>query len=191
MRIRSLTAYVVRLPLKRPFSHASATRHDSDNVLIRCELADGTTGWGEGVPRSYVTGETPEGCLEQLAVTQIAEQLSVSPGMIRQRYTRLVEQGFLKIVAITNPVRMGFRTMAMIGIRAEGSKLLQVAEKVSRLDEVIYMIISSGRFDIFAEVVCRDHEDLLRFITEKLSTIDGVRESESFIHLKIKKEIYF
>jgi Lrp/AsnC family transcriptional regulator for asnA, asnC and gidA len=127
----------------------------------------------------------------RVAFTQIAEQLSVSPGMIRQRYTRLVEQGFLKIVAITNPVRMGFRTMAMIGIRAEGSKLLQVAEKVSRLDEVIYMIISSGRFDIFAEVVCRDHEDLLRFITEKLSTIDGVRESESFIHLKIKKEIYF
>jgi Lrp/AsnC family transcriptional regulator for asnA, asnC and gidA len=127
----------------------------------------------------------------RVAFTQIAEQLRVSPGMIRQRYNRLVEQGFLKIVAITNPVRMGFRTMAMIGIRAEGSKLLDVAEKVSRLDEVIYMIISSGRFDIFAEVVCRDHEDLLRFITEKLSTIDGVRESESFIHLKIKKEIYF
>ena len=127
----------------------------------------------------------------RVAFTQIAEQLRVSPGMIRQRYNRLVEQGFLKIVAITNPVRMGFRTMAMIGIRAEGSKLQDVAEKVSRLDEVIYMIISSGRFDIFAEVVCRDHEDLLRFITEKLSTIDGVRESESFIHLKIKKEIYF
>src|SRR6186997_1519357 len=127
----------------------------------------------------------------RVAFTQIAEQLRVSPGMIRQRYNRLVEQGFLKIVAITNPVRMGFRTMAMIGIRAEGSKLLDVAEKVSRLDEVIYMIISSGRFDIFAEVVCRDHEDLLRFITEKLSTIDGVRESESFIHLKIAKEIYF
>src|SRR4051794_24228447 len=62
MRIRSLTAYVVRLPLKRPFKHASTTRHESDNVLIRCELADGTTGWGEGVPRSYVTGETPDGC---------------------------------------------------------------------------------------------------------------------------------
>ena len=127
----------------------------------------------------------------RVAFTQIAEQLGVSPGMIRQRYSRLVEQGFLKIVAITNPVRMGFRTMAMIGIRAEGSKLLDVAEKVSRIDEVIYMIITSGRFDIFAEVVCRDHEDLLRFITEKLSTIDGVRESESFMHLKIAKEIYF
>ena len=127
----------------------------------------------------------------RVAFTQIAEQLGVSPGMIRQRYNRLVDQGFLKIVAITNPVRMGFRTMAMIGIRAEGSKLLGVAEKISRLDEVIYLVISSGRFDIFAEVVCRDHEDLLRFITEKLSIIDGVRESESFMHLKIVKEVYF
>ena len=127
----------------------------------------------------------------RVAFTQIAEQLGVSPGMIRQRYSRLVDQGFLKIVAITNPVRMGFRTMAMIGIRADGSKLLEVADKISRLDEVIYMIIASGRFDIFAEVVCRDHEDLLRFITEKLSTIDGVRESESFMHLKIIKEVYF
>lgn len=127
----------------------------------------------------------------RVAFAQIAEQLGVSPGMIRQRYGRLVEQGYLRVVAITNPLRMGFKTMAMIGIRADGSKLLEVADKVSRLDEVIYMIISSGRFDIFAEVVCRDHEDLLRFITEKLSTIDGVRESESFMHLKIVKEVYF
>jgi len=127
----------------------------------------------------------------RVAFAQIAEQLSVSPGMIRQRYNRLVEQGYLKVVAITNPLRMGFTSMAMIGIRVDGSKLLTVAEKVSKLDEVIYMIISSGRFDIFAEVVCRNHEDLLRFITEKLSVIDGVRESESFMHLKIIKEVYF
>jgi Lrp/AsnC family transcriptional regulator, regulator for asnA, asnC and gidA len=127
----------------------------------------------------------------RVAFAQIAEQLAVSPGMIRQRYSRLVEQGFLKVAAITNPLRMGFKTMAMIGIRVDGSKLLDVAEKISKLDEVIYMVISSGRFDIFAEVVCRDHEELLRFITEKLSTIDGVRESESFMHLKIVKEVYF
>ena len=127
----------------------------------------------------------------RVAFAQIAEQLGVSPGMIRQRYSRLVDQGFLKVVAITNPLRMGYKAMAMIGIRADGSRLLGVAEKISKLDEVIYMVISSGRFDIFAEVVCRDHEDLLRFITEKLSTIDGVRESESFMHLKIVKEIYF
>jgi Lrp/AsnC family transcriptional regulator for asnA, asnC and gidA len=127
----------------------------------------------------------------RVAFAQIAEQLGVSPGMIRQRYTRLVEQGYLKIVAVTNPLRMGYKTMAMIGIRVDGSKLLDVAEKISKLEEVIYMVISSGRFDIFAEIVCRDHGDLLRFITEKLSTIDGVRESESFMHLKIVKEVYF
>ena len=127
----------------------------------------------------------------RVAFAQIAEQLNVSPGMIRLRYNRLIEEGFLKVVAITNPLRMGFKTMAMIGIRAEGTKLLDVAEKISRLDEVIYLVISSGRFDLFAEVVCRDHEDLLRFLTEKLSVVDGVRETESFMHLKIAKEVYF
>jgi Lrp/AsnC family transcriptional regulator for asnA, asnC and gidA len=127
----------------------------------------------------------------RVAFAQIAEQLGVSAGMVRQRYSRLADQGFLKVVAITNPLRMGYKTMAMIGIRVDGSKLLDVAEKVSQLDEVIYMVICSGRFDLFAEVVCRDHEDLLHFLTQKLSTIDGVRESESFIHLKITKEVYF
>lgn len=127
----------------------------------------------------------------RVAFAQIAEQLSVSPGMIRLRYNRLVEQGYLKVVAITNPLRMGFKTMAMIGIRADGSKLLEVAGKIAKLEEVIYLVISSGQFDLFAEVVCRDHEDLLRFITERLSTIDGVRDSQSFMHLKIVKEVYF
>ena len=127
----------------------------------------------------------------RVAFAQIAEQLNVSPGMIRLRYNRLVEEGYLRVVAITNPLRMGFKTMAMIGIRADGSKLLEVAEKISKLEEVIYLVISSGLFDLFAEVVCRDHEDLLRFITEKLSTIDGLRESESFMHLKIVKEVYY
>ena len=127
----------------------------------------------------------------RVAFAQIAEQLNVSPGMIRLRYNRLLEQGFLRVVAITNPLRMGFKTMAMIGIRVEGSKLLEVAEKISKFEEVIYLVISSGRFDLFAEVVCRDHEDLLRFITERLSMVDGVRETESFMHLKIAKEVYF
>jgi Lrp/AsnC family transcriptional regulator, regulator for asnA, asnC and gidA len=60
----------------------------------------------------------------RVAFAQIAEQLHVSPGMIRLRYNRLIEQGYLKVVAITNPLRMGFKTMAMIGIRADGSKIV-------------------------------------------------------------------
>ena len=122
---------------------------------------------------------------------QIAEGLNVSAGMIRLRYNRLVEQGYLRVAAITNPLRMGYKTMAMIGIRVDGSKLLEAAEKIAKLEEVIYLVVASGRFDLFAEVVCRDHDHLLEFISAKLSPIEGVRESESFMHLKIVKEIYF
>ena len=125
------------------------------------------------------------------AFAQIAEKLNVSPGMIRQRYNRLVELGYLKVVAVTNPLMMGIRTMALIGIHTDGHKMLQVAEEISKLDEVVYLVVVSGRYDIVCEVFCRDHEDLLKFLTEKLSQVDGIRETESFIHLKIMKEIYF
>lgn len=127
----------------------------------------------------------------RVAFAQIAEQLSVSPGMIRQRYNRLVDMGYLKVAAITNPLRMGLKTMAMIGVRVDGDKMLQVAEQIAAFDEVVYIVIVSGRYDILAEVFCRDHAELLTFLTEKLSRVEGVRETESFMHLKIVKEIYF
>ncbi len=125
------------------------------------------------------------------AFSQIAEQLNVSPGMIRLRYNRLVELGYLKVVAVTNPLMMGKRTMAMIGVRTDGSKMLEVANQLSDFDEVVYVVVVSGRYDLMIEVFCRDHEDLLNFLTEKLAKVDGVRETESFMHLKIVKEIYF
>jgi len=127
----------------------------------------------------------------RMAFAQIAEQLNVSPGMIRIRYNRLVESGYLKVMAISNPMRMGFKTMALIGIRTDGARMLEVAEKIARLEEVVYLIVVSGRFDIMTEVFCRDHAELLHFMTEKLYKIEGVRETESFIHLKIIKETYF
>lgn len=125
------------------------------------------------------------------AFAQIAAKLKVSPGMIRQRYNRLVDMGLLKVVAISNPLQRGFKTMALVGVRTDGNKMLEVAEQVSKLKEVVYLVVVSGRFDIMAEIVCRDHEDLLKFITEKLYAIEGVREAETFMHLKIVKEIYF
>lgn len=122
--------------------------------------------------------------------SQIAKECNVSPGMIRLRYNRLVENGYLQIVAITNPLNIGYHAVALIGIRVEGSKLLKVAEEIAKLDEVDYLIITSGRFDIFAEVICHDRDELFAFLTDKLYQIDGVRESETFMHLKIVKEIY-
>ncbi len=142
----------------------------------------------DAVDRAIIEALRKDG---RAAFAQIAEELKVSPGMIRLRYNRLVEQGFVRIVAITNPLRMGFKSMALIGLRVDGAKLLEAAGKISKLDEVIYLVITSGRFDIFAEVVCRDHDHLIEFISDKLSTIDGVQDSESFMHLKIAKEVYF
>ena len=124
------------------------------------------------------------------AFSQIAEQLHVSPGMIRQRYNRLVDLGYLKVVAVTNPLRMGMRTMALIGVRTDGDKMLAAADQIAQLNEVVYLIVVSGRYDLMIEVVCRDHAELLRFLTEKLYKIEGVRDTESFMHLKIVKEVY-
>lgn len=122
---------------------------------------------------------------------EVAGQLKVSPGMIRQRYNRLVDQGYLKVVAITNPVHRGLKTMALIGVRTDGNQMLKVADKIGKLKEVVYLVVVSGRYDLMLEVFCRDHEDLLNFVTEKLYAIDGVRETETFMHLKIVKEVYF
>jgi Lrp/AsnC family transcriptional regulator for asnA, asnC and gidA len=125
------------------------------------------------------------------AFAKIAEDLKASPGMVRQRYNRLVKLGYLKVVAVTNPLMMGKRAMAMIGIRTDGRKMLEVANKLVKFDEVVYVVVVSGRYDVLVEVFCDDHEDLLKFMTEKLAKVDGVRETESFMHLKIVKEIYF
>ena len=127
----------------------------------------------------------------RVAFAQLAEQLNVSPGMIRQRYNRLVDLGYLKVVAVTNPLMMGKRTMSMIGIRTDGRKMMEVANKIAKFDEVVYIVATSGRYDLMIEVFCADHEDLFNFMAEKLAKVDGVRETESFIHLKIAKEIYF
>ncbi len=125
------------------------------------------------------------------AFSQIAEQLGVSPGMIRMRYNRLIEMEYLKVVAISNPLRMGFKTMAMIGVRVDGDKMLTAADEISNFDEVVYLVVTSGRYDILVEVMCRDHKHLLDFLTKRLYTVEGVRQSESFVHLKIVKEVYF
>jgi len=127
----------------------------------------------------------------RMAFAQIAQQLNVSPGMGRLRYNRLVETGMLRVVAISNPLRMGLNSMAMIGIRVQGNRLLEVAEKIAALVEVIYLVVCTGSYDILLEVLCRDREHLLRFMTEKLYKIEGIRETNSFVHLKIIKEIYF
>ncbi len=121
---------------------------------------------------------------------QIAQRLGVSTGMIRQRYQRLLREGVVQVVAVTNPLLLGFSTMAMIGIKVDGARLQDVAQEIAGLEEVIYLVLTAGAYDLFAEVVFRDNAHLLEFLTTRLRTIPGIRETETFMYLKIVKEIY-
>lgn len=126
----------------------------------------------------------------RLPFTTIATQLGVSAGMIRQRVQRLVDGGMLQFVAVTHPLRSGYHTMALIGVKADGNRLNEIARQIAAFEEVIYLTITSGTYNFLVEVTCIDNADLLRFLTEKLYGVEGVREAETFIYLDIVKEIY-
>jgi Lrp/AsnC family transcriptional regulator for asnA, asnC and gidA len=123
--------------------------------------------------------------------SQIAERLNVSAGMVRIRYNRLVDMGILRVIAVTNPLRTGYNMTALIALRVDGDRLMDVGNQIAALEEVIYLTVVSGAYNLMLEVVCRNHDHLFEFLTGRLNKIAGIRESETFIYLKILKEIYF
>ncbi len=121
--------------------------------------------------------------------TQIAAALGVSEAAVRARTTRLVERGFLQIVGVADPEKLGFQ-QALIGVRCEPGKLLAVADALAALDEVDYVVITAGRYDVLIEAVAEDNEALLRFLNDRLQRIDGVRDTETFTYLRLVKQTY-
>src|SRR6266568_4301941 len=121
------------------------------------------------------------------AFTKIAADLGISEASVRQRVANLINTQVMQIVAITNPIKLGFSVASMIGIRVSGDRLLEAAEEISAFDEVIYLIICTGSFDLLAEVVCRDNGHLLSFLTEKLYKVQGVKQAETFMYLRVYK----
>lgn len=122
--------------------------------------------------------------------TQIAIELGVSEAAVRARTNRLVERGIVQIVGVTDPLKLGFRQMAMIGVRCERDTLVHVAERVAEFAEVDYVVITAGTYDLLIETVCEDNAALLEFIAERLRTIDGVRDTETFVYLRMVKQTY-
>ncbi len=122
--------------------------------------------------------------------TRIAAELGVSEAAIRARTNRLVQRGIIQIVGVTDPLRLGFQQMAMIGIRCEADKLMEVAARVAEFPEVDYVVITAGTYDILVETVCEDNEALLRFLADRLRAIGGVRETETFVYLRMVKQTY-
>lgn len=120
--------------------------------------------------------------------TKLAAELGISEASVRQRVANLINTRVMQIVAITNPVKLGFSHASMIGIRVSGDRLFEVANEISAFEEVIYLIICAGSFDLLAEVVCRDNEHLLDFLTEKLYKVQGVQQTETFMYLRVCKQ---
>jgi Lrp/AsnC family transcriptional regulator for asnA, asnC and gidA len=126
----------------------------------------------------------------RMPFAQIARRLGVSPGMVRQRFHRLAQDGVLQVVPVTNPTLMGYHMMALIGVRADGNRLREIARQLASFEEIIYLVICTGTYDILIEVICRDNAHLLQFLTERLRAVESVRDTETFIYLEIVKEVY-
>ncbi len=122
--------------------------------------------------------------------TQIAAELGVSEAAVRARTNRLIERGILQIVGVTDPLKLGFHQMAMVGVRCDGDMLVRVAEQIAELPEVSYAVITAGPYDVLVETVCEDNEALLSFLVDRLRSIPGVRDTEAVVDLRIVKETY-
>ena len=119
----------------------------------------------------------------------IGTAVGLSEAAVRQRVQRMIDAGLMQIVAVTDPMQVGFHRAAFIGIKCEGD-LEQVADELANITEVDYVVISAGGFDLIIEVVCEDDSHLLEVVNHKIRTIPNVRTTETFVHLKLRKQIY-
>src|SRR6476620_2176203 len=113
----------------------------------------------------------------------IGKAIGLSEAAVRQRVQRLTDSGVMQIVAVTDPLQVGFTRQAMIGLRCQGDLSL-VADALADLDEVDYVVVTAGGFDLLCEVVCEDDDHLLEVLNQKIRTIPGVRTTEAFVYLK-------
>lgn len=119
----------------------------------------------------------------------LAKEVELSEAATRQRVNKLRSAGALRIVAVTDPIALGLRTVAMIGIRVSGD-LRAVAKRLAESQDIEYVVISSGSYDVLAEVVCEDERRLLDIINDDIRSIDGVVQTEAFIYLHIEKQVF-
>lgn len=139
--------------------------------------------------------EVSKAIIEQLqqdgrrSYAAIGKVVGLSEAAVRQRVQRLVDSGVMQVVAVTNPMELGFGRQAMIGIRVEG-ELESVAEALAAMDEVDYVVITAGSFDILVELVVEDDHELLDVLSTRIRTIPGVVSTESFMYLSLRKQTY-
>ncbi|WP_049564845.1 Lrp/AsnC family transcriptional regulator [Nonomuraea sp. SBT364] len=118
----------------------------------------------------------------------IGKAVGLSEAAVRQRVQRLQEAGVMQIVAVTDPLTLGFPRQAMIGVTCEGD-LEAVADELSAIAEIDYVVLTAGSFDVIVEVVCEGDSHLLEILS-KIRAIPAVRATESFVYLKLRKQTY-
>ena len=119
----------------------------------------------------------------------IGKVVGLSEAAVRQRVQRLIDSGVMQVVAVTDPLELGFARQAMVGIRVSG-QLEPVADALADLPEIDYVVITAGSYDLLAELVCESDDHLLSLISEKIRTIEGVVSTETFMYLQLRKQTY-
>ena len=139
--------------------------------------------------------DVSKGIIEQLqadgrrSYAEIGKAVGLSEAAVRQRVQKLTDSGVMQVVAVTDPMQLGFYRQAMIGVRVSGDTTV-VAEKLGALAAVDYVVLTAGSFDILAEVVCENDDDLIDLLNRQIRSIEGVQSTETFVYLKLQKQFY-
>lgn len=119
----------------------------------------------------------------------IAAEVGLSEGAVRQRVQRLIDTGVMQIVAVTDPLVVGFTRQAMIGIKTQGD-VGPVADQLCEIPQIDYVVTTAGSFDLLVEVVCEGDAELLDVLMTQIRTIPEVTHTETFVYLKLNKQHY-
>ncbi|MBW8872210.1 MAG: Lrp/AsnC family transcriptional regulator [Leifsonia sp.] len=145
--------------------------------------------------KAAVIDDVSKAIIEQLQVdgrksyAEIGKAVGLSEAAVRQRVQKLTESGVMQIVAVTDPMQLGFYRQAMIGVRCTGDTRA-VADKLAAMPDVDYVVLTAGTFDILAEVVCENDLDLITMLNSEIRTLEGVLSTETFVYLKLHKQFY-
>ncbi len=120
---------------------------------------------------------------------EIGKAVGLSEAAVRQRVQKLTESGVMQIVAVTDPLRLGFARQAMVGIKCTGD-VTAVAEAISQLSAVDYVVLTAGSFDLLVELVCENDDQLIALLNQRIRTLPGVVSAETFVYLKLHKQFY-
>ena len=148
-----------------------------------------------GVTDSNLLDDVNKRIIEQLqrdgrmSYAALAKAVGLSEAAVRQRVQRMLDNDVMQIVAVTDPLTLGFARQVMIGLKVEGD-MRSVADRLAKIPEVDYVVICAGAYDLLAELVCTDDEHLLALLNDHIRAIPGVTATETFVYLKLTKQTY-